>query len=46
MRMMIIMIQGIGEVDSLEIKAEGMVIMMITMIVTEGVLIQEEDLEV
>jgi len=44
--MTIIMSQGIGEVDISEIKAEGMVMMMITMIVTQEALIQEEDLEV
>ena len=44
--MTIIMSQGTGEVDSSEIKAEAMVMMMITMIVIQEILIQEGDLGV
>jgi len=44
--MTIIMSQVIGELDSSEIKAEAMVMMMITMIVIQEILIQEGDLEV
>ena len=44
--MTIIMSQGVGEVDSSEIKAGGTVMMMITMIVTQEALIQGKDLEV
>ena len=44
--MTIIMNQEIGEVDSSEIKAKGMDMMMITMIVTREILIQGEDLAV
>ena len=44
--MTIITSQEIGEVDKEEIKAEAMDMMMITMIVIQEILIQEEDLEV